>query len=276
MGGVPWGGSEGGDGRVRLGKGRGQRGERKEEEAKEKAGKDDKPTGADLPPTRTFVPPTVPREALVRQLEEEEVRAAAMREEGAPEQQIQKIEKKRKKVEEQLKSAGGRTAQSLGLQIKKEEDYKRKALAGMERCSGQVKELEDQVKELQKQITEELEKKERHRERGEAAEARLAWLAMQKAKESLPVPFLAKVRAAASAVASMECKESGPLRELLSILVAALEAVDIAGSDTSENTEGTEEVMGRSNWEAESGLETFEEEAMGGNTTCEGQFQSHA
>ena len=61
----------------------------------------------------------------------------------------------KQRVEEQLKSAGGRTAQSLGLQIRKEEENKRKAMASMGKCSEQIKVLEEQVLELQKRIEEE-------------------------------------------------------------------------------------------------------------------------
>ena len=244
-----------------MGVGKGQEGGQKKERTAEQQGdKGEQKTGDGLPPPRNFVTPHAPREVLARQLQKEEERAAALREEGAAERKIQKAEKKRQRIEDQLKSAGGRTAQSLGLQIRKEEENKRRAVAGMEKCSEEIQTLEEQVAELRKRIEGEADKKERHRQRGEAAEARLAWLATQKAKESMPEPFMARLQTAARAVAGLDLKELGPLKEFLLVFAADPETIDIAGSDTSESSERTEEIMGRSNWEAESDLEAFEAE----------------
>ena len=245
-------------------KGKGQGEARRREGLEENSGGKEKQTKQEeLPPARNFAPPAAPREILARQLQEEEDRAEALREEGATERKIQKADRRKQRIEEQLKLAGGKTPQSLGLQIRKEEENKRKALANMESCNVQIKAMEEEVLEVQKRIEEEKEKKERYRQRGEIAETRLAWLATQKAKESMPAPFMERLRVAARAVSGLDLQELGPVRELLSVLAAAPEAIDIAESDSSESSGRTEEIMGRSSWEPEEDLETFEERDRG-------------
>ena len=86
---------------------------------------DEKKTAEEgMPPERVFLLPDVPRAALAKRLERQEERETALRERGAKERQLLRAAQKKQETAEKLKAAGGRTPQSLGLQIKKEEENK--------------------------------------------------------------------------------------------------------------------------------------------------------
>ena len=135
-----------------------------------------------LPPERKFVRPPMPRDSLAQKLQSEEARAKSLREQGAPERRIQRAEGRKKEVEDQLKEAGGRSYQSLGYQIRREEDYKKKAQAAIGKAEERIQERQLQIQQLQEQIGKEQELQQRHQQRQDVAVQRLAWLAMQKAK----------------------------------------------------------------------------------------------
>ena len=93
----------------------------------------------------------------------------------------------------------------------------------------------------------------------------MAYLAAQKAKESLPDPFMQRVREAARIVAQNSDDTMQPLKELLSILVASPEQHYLGNDDSSSNPEEegsdvTEELLGRTGEEDMGGVEAFEEE----------------
>ena len=236
-----------------------------QEEDKEKQGDEPSKGGEEtkLPPMRSFERPTVPREALAQRLQVQEARAEQLREEGAEGKKLERAEKKKQDVQQQLQMAGGRTSQSLGLQIRREEGNKKKAFEAMQRAQGRIDEREAQILELRRQITTEEELQERHRQRGQVAESRLAWLAMQKAKESLPNDFLARIRAASAAVARCTDTELEPVKELISVLTACPQvvALDSSGSsDGSEVWEGSEATLVGA--EDRDALLEFEDEAQ--------------
>ena len=217
-----------------------------------------------LPPERQFTRPALPREALVQKMEREEARIGHLRDRGAPAEKVHRAEARKKETGEQLRTAGGKTPQSLGFQIRREEEYKRKATAEIERGERRVAERLEQIRLLQEQIDAERALQERHTQRCEAAEQRLAWLAMQKAKESLPECFLQRVSAAAQLVASSEREEFAPLKELFAVLLASPQGWDITTGDTSEDSDGyeTEEWMGHDGREVREDIGEFEEAAQ--------------
>ena len=94
--------------------------------------KEEKPARKDetkyLPPVPTFERPTVLRETLAQRLERQGSKAEQLR------------EKRTQEVEKQLKNVGGRTSQSLGLQIRKEEANRKKALEAMSRARERIDE----------------------------------------------------------------------------------------------------------------------------------------
>ena len=135
-----------------------------------------------MPPERVFLRPDLPREALAKRLERQEVREATLREQGAKARQLSRAAQKKQETAEKLKAAGGKTPLSLGLQIRKEEENKRKAIVGIERGESRIGELESEIQKLQKQVEAEKHLQERFRQRGKVEEDRLQWLAMQKGK----------------------------------------------------------------------------------------------
>ena len=121
------------------------------------------------------------------------------------------------------------------------------------------------IQNLQRKIDENTLLMDRHKQRKEAAEQRLAFLAAQKAKESLPENFVQKVREAAKIVEQTGNVAMEPLKELLAILVAAPDKHYIGSDSSSSSQEGedsdvTEEFLGKTGEEDMGGVEAFEEE----------------
>ena len=236
-------------------------GGRDERDENEAPGEGRKTGDAQLPPERVFVRPPMPREALVQKLGVEEARTARLREEGASEKKLQKAEKRKEEVGEQLKAAGGKTPQSLGFQIRREEEFKKRASTAIDKGEQRIAEREQQILELQAQIELERQAQERHKQRCEAAEQRLAWLALQKAKESLPNDFLRQIRVATETVATSDRAELAPLKQVLSVLAALPQEWDISTGDTSDSSE-TEEWMGQDGNEERDNLEEYDQVAQ--------------
>ena len=251
------------------GKGRGKAGQDDREitgkgEEQEQGGDDRKDQQRDMPPERTFEMPHAPRQMLAQLTEREEKRIERLRQEGVSEQKLQRAEKRREDLEQQLRAAGGRTTQSLGYQIRREEDNRSKAIAAVERIDLENASLQGEIDALQAKIDDNGSLQGRYRQRQEAAEARLAFLATQKAKESLPNPFLENIRGAAEIVSRSTDAALQPLKELLWILVGNPqqhflgEDSSSAGEEAASNA--TEELLGRTGEEEEEGYDAFEDE----------------
>ena len=85
---------------------------------------------------------------------------------------MERAEKKRQEVYQQLQIAGGTTPQTLGLQMRREEQNKSKAIEAIQRSQQRIDEREAQIGELRRQIEAEEALQERHRQRGQVAEHR--------------------------------------------------------------------------------------------------------
>ena len=148
--------------------------------------------------------------------------------------------------------------QGLGYQIRREEEHNRKSQAAIEKSELRIVEREEQILQLQEQVRAERELQQPREQRFNVVVQRLAWLAMQKAKESMPDAFMQRVRAANAAVATMEDHALALVRELLGVLVPPPEELDITLDDSSE---GTAELMRQDETENREGFETYEEHA---------------
>ena len=234
----------------------------KGEGAASRANKDGKTEETQLPPERKFVLPALPRETLAQKLQSEEARAISLREHGAAEKKIQKAEGRKKEVEDQLKEAGGKSYQSLGYQIRREEEYKKKAQAAIGRAEERIRERQLQIHQLQEQIEQEQELQQRHQQRHDVAEQRLAWLAMQKARESMPDAYVERLRAAKGALAAIRGEELAPVREFLAMLVPPPHDFDMAEDDTSSSSDSTAFWMDQEGREERGDMEEYEEAAQ--------------
>ena len=166
----------------------------------------------------------------------------------------------------QLRAAGGKTSQSLGYQIRREEDNREKAESNIRKIDQENNEYEEQTKAIHKKVEEHPMLRERYMQRKIVAEHRLAYLATQKAKESLPGPYMQRIRAAAGIIAESKEEALLPIKEFLSILVASPEGHymgsegESASSLGDQDSEATDEIMGRTGDEDLGGYEGFEEE----------------
>ena len=204
---------------------------------------------------------------MAEKLAKEETRTNELREKGASDKRVQKAEDRKKDVEGQLRAAGGKTEQSLGNQIRREEEHKRKARAAIDSAERRIAEERQQIQQLEAQIGAERELQQRHMQRCAVAEHRLAWLVVQKTKESLPGEYMERLRAAKGAMAAIGVNDESmaPVRELLAMLAPAAHDIDIdiAADDSSSSEAATEEWMGRGGAEQDSDLDEFQEEARG-------------
>ena len=101
-----------------------------------------------LPPERSFECPAEPRAALAQKLQAQETKKKQLREAGAGEKRLERAEKRRQEVHQQLQVPGGRSAQTLGLQTRGEEENKRKAVEAIQRSQPRMDEREGQIQEL--------------------------------------------------------------------------------------------------------------------------------
>ena len=144
-------------------------------------------------------------------------------------------------------------------------------MAAIERLEQEKKEYQGEIEVLRQKNDEIQAVQERHKQRQQVAEARLAYLAAQKAKESLPTPYIQRVQAAAKIVAASEDPVLQPLKELLAVLEGqeGAEQFNIGtegsssdpGEDGSEDSNSTQEQMGRTGGEEDEGYDAFEDEA---------------
>lgn len=222
--------------------------------------------GIQMPPQRSFEMPTASRQTLAQLAEAEEERIGKQRQKGATEQKLQKMQERKALLDEQVRMAGGWTTQSLGYQIRREEDNKRKADMAIKRLELESQTIQEEVEALQLKIKEIREVQDRHEQRRQVASRRLAYLATQKARESMPTLYLQSIHDAATVVAESGDPKLQPLKELLAVLVDRAEHFNLTSNDSSseQDVEGasdiTEEALGRTGEEEEEDLHAFDEE----------------
>ena len=218
----------------------------------------------ELPPERTFEMPPVPRQALAELTKAQESKLEKLRLEGASASRVQKAEQRKKSLEEQLRAAGGKSSQTLGHQIRREEDNKEKAEASIRRIDSENAEYEEQIKGICHRVEGNLLARERFIQRKTVAEQRLSYLVAQKTKESLPTPFMQRVREATAIIAASEDETLLPVKEFLAVLAANPEGhylgSDSSGDESQGESNATEEIKGRTGLEDSGGYEEFEEE----------------
>ena len=209
-----------------------------------------------LPPMREFIRPAKTRETLVREAEAIDQRLAATTADGGQEHTVAQLQREKEQVEKSIKVAGGKTKRALLFSIKTEEEMQEKSERAVERCKERIKEREDQIKDIREGIRQDLALLERHNQRGQAAAQRLAFLAVQKAGESLPADFIEKVRIAALAVRESSDCRLDPLEDFLSAMLPAPQEFNIGDDDGNSTVPG----MDSGGQEDAEGIDLFDEE----------------
>ncbi len=151
-------------------------------------------------PVRPYQPPPMPRLLCVRQAEQLQKRLEAMQQKGSRPQLLQKAERRLEDARRLVREAGGPTERRLVFSILQEETRERKLREALPRADQEVADRAAQVLEAQKALEEAKKKKIDLETRWRNSKARAAFLASEKAAETLPQEQTAAVHEALQAI----------------------------------------------------------------------------
>ena len=212
--------------------------------------------GVMLPPEREFVRPAKTRESLVREVEAIEHRMAATAARDGSAGAVAQLQKEKEDLEKSMRVAGGKTKRTLLFGIKNEEELQERSDRAIERCRARIREREEQIKEIQEGIRQDTILLERHKQRGQVAAQRLAFLTVQKVGESLLVDFIEKVRVAATVIKGSNDDRLQPLEDFLEAMLPSTQSFHI-GEDDGNSTVAGMDAGGRQD---EEDIDLFDEE----------------
>ena len=212
--------------------------------------------GVMLPPEREFVRPAKTRESLVREVEAIEHRMAATAARDGTAGAVAQLQKEKEELEKSMRVAGGKTKRTLLFGIKNEEELQERSDRAIERCRARIREREEQIKEIQEGIRQDTILLERHKQRGQVAAQRLAFLTVQKVGESLLVDFIEKVRVAATVIKGSNDDRLQALEDFLEAMLPSTQSFHI-GEDDGNSTVAGMDAGGRQD---EEDIDLFDEE----------------
>ncbi len=188
------------------------------------------PLPRDLPPMRLLDLPLLPRQTLVRQHQAAAERVERMQEKGAKPARIQRAVEARQKLEQNVRAAGGHTAQSLSFSIKGEDDKIEKAERALEKAKEDRAARVDLIARQTALLEEDDALIGRLDQRLQAARTRREHLSRQKWAESVSDDTISHIRAVASALAPTD-PAHGLVQRLLELMAPTAE-IDMAAGDT--------------------------------------------
>ncbi len=151
-------------------------------------------------PVRPYQPPPMPRLLCVQQAEQLQRRLEAMQQKGSRPQLVQRAEKRLEDARRLVREAGGPTERKLVFSILQEETRERKLREALPKADQDVADRAAQVLEAQKALEEAKQKKIDLETRWRNSKARIAFLASEKAAETLPQEQTAAVHEALQAI----------------------------------------------------------------------------
>ncbi len=151
----------------------------------EGAGADDN-DGSTGEPIGPYQPPPMPRLLLVRQAEQLQKRLEAMQQKGSRPQLLQRAEKRLEDARRLVRDAGGPTERRLVFSILQEETRERKLRESIPKADQEIADREAQLLEAQKALDDAKRKKTDLETKWRNSKARVAFLAAEKAAETLP------------------------------------------------------------------------------------------
>ncbi len=185
-GGVPGGGQEGGTDN-----------EEREEDNEEDSDSGDQKTQE---PVRPYQPPPMPRLLCVQQAEQLRRRVEKMQQDGSRPQLLQKAEMRLEDARRLVREAGGPTERRLVFSILQEETKGRRLREALPRADQEVEAKAAQVREAQRALEEAQRKKVDLEARWRNSKARVAFLAAEKAAETVPYEQTSAVHEALQAL----------------------------------------------------------------------------
>ncbi len=154
-----------------------------EEEEEEDADADDQETPE---PVRPYQPPPLPRLLCAQQAEQLRKKLEKMQQEGSRPQLLQRAERRLEEARRMVREAGGPTERRLVFSILQEETKERKLRESLPKADQEVEEKAAQVREAQRALEEAKKRNIDLEARWRNSKARVAFLAAEKAAETLP------------------------------------------------------------------------------------------
>ncbi len=137
-------------------------------------------------PIRPYQPPPMPRLLCVRQAEQLQKKLEAMQQRGSRPQLLQRAERRLEDARRMVREAGGPTERRLVFSILQEETRERKLRDALPKADQEIADREAQLVEAQKALDGARKKKADLETRWKNSRARVAFLAAEKAAETLP------------------------------------------------------------------------------------------
>ncbi len=137
-------------------------------------------------PIRPYQPPPMPRLLCVRQAEQLQKRLEAMQQKGSRPQLLQRAERRLDDARRMVRDAGGPTERRLVFSILQEETRERKLRDALPKADQEIADRQAQLLEAQKALDEANKRRADLETRWRNSKARVAFLAAEKAAETLP------------------------------------------------------------------------------------------
>ncbi len=136
-------------------------------------------------PVRPYQPPPLPRKLCVQQAEQLQRRFEKLRQDGARPQLLQKAEKRLEDAKKLVRDAGGPTERRLVFSILQEETREFKLREAIPRAEKKVRDMESNLREAQKELEAARRKQTALEALWRNSKARIAFLASEKAAETV-------------------------------------------------------------------------------------------
>ncbi len=157
-----------------------------DEDEDEREGEEDDDVQLSHEPVRPYQPPPLPRRLCVQQAEQLQKKFERMQQNGSRPQLLQRAEKRLEEARQMVRDAGGPTARRLVFSILQEETKERRLREALPRASKAVEEREADVRDAQQALEDAKRRKADLEAKLRNSSARVAFLAAEKAAETVP------------------------------------------------------------------------------------------
>ncbi len=194
---------------------------------------------SDIPPPRVLEIPAAPRRAIIQRHQAQLERVDRLREKGASANKLQRAHDESKKLEREVRLAGGPTDKALSFAIKAEDVSIEKARKSLQRAREAKQDRIKQKEAIEREILRDDVRIARFEQRYKAAVDRRFSLATDKWSEAAPTDTVDEFRNAVNQLASADPSLSNVralLQRLLDRMSPPLDA-DLTADDTPTDTE---------------------------------------
>ncbi len=191
------------------------------------------PKPHELPALRNWTIPTVPRAALLRDLESASAHLQRLEAAGARASRIKKAQRRKDIAEQQVRVGGGHTSRSLLWQMQTEEKNIDKAIKAIEVEKKRNDDRREAVSKLEAEIAAGSELVQRLEDRKGQAISRLRYLSQQKWVEWIPDHWVQHFKELAATLGATQHQAHSMVQTLVDLMVSPAETMDLAAEDSS-------------------------------------------